>query len=571
MSSTSAIMRREKRRIELANLARDPVLLLTVVLVWVAMFIFILWPLLKLMQAAFVDKGHLSAKALISILSRPNNRLALRNSLFLGGLVALIGTALGYLFAFTYTRTNISAFWRGMIDVACLLPLISPPFTLALAILFALGPRGLITYGILGLKNVNLYGLQGALLAEVLTYFPIAYLTLRGILANVDLSMEDAAFSLGASRLRVFLTVTLPLTIPGIANALLVLFASSLADFASPLILSGARFPVLPTQAYLQITGLYDMKGGAALCFLLLVPSLLIFAIQRQWVGKRSYVTISGKSAASGDGRLVPPWVSGLLLALCLAISVFVFFLYGSILFGSLVRAWGANHTFTLENYRYVFTFGRKAIRDTLIIALTAMPIGGIYGILVGYLVSRKSFPGRSAMEFVSMINYSLPGIIVGIGYLLAFNNPPIALAGTAWILIAAYVFRYSATGIRATVATLHQMDPAIEEASTSLGAGTAVTFRKITVPLIAPAFFAGLEIMFIRAMTAISATIFLISVNWTLITVRILEGATELELGHAAGFSMLVIAIVFITMGILRWLMRRAGMSEYSAVAQIR
>ncbi len=550
---------------------RDPVLLITVALVWIAMFVFVLWPLFRLLQAGFVEKGQLSTRALVAILKRPNNRLALGNSMLLGGLVAVIGTALGYLFAFTYTRTNIGRFWRGVIDVACLLPLISPPFTLALAILFALGPRGLITYRILGLNHTNLYGLQGALLAEVLTYFPIAYLTLRGILANVDRSMEDAAFSLGASRLRVFLTVTLPLTIPGMANALLVLFASSLADFASPLILAGARFPVLPTQAYLQITGLYDMRGGAVLCFLLLVPSLLVFLVQSRWVGKRSYITVSGKSAASSGGRLTAPWAGRLLLGLCLAIAVFVFFLYGSILFGSLVQAWGANHTFTLKNYKYVFTFGRKAIKDTLIIAFTAMPLGGLYGILVGYLVSRKSFPGKKAMEVVSMVNYSLPGMIVGIGYLLAFNDPPLALAGTAWILIAAYVFRYSATGIRATVATLHQMDPAIEEASTSLGAGTATTFRRITVPLIAPAFFAGLEIMFIRAMTAISATIFLISVNWTLITVRILEGATELELGHAAGFSILVIAIVFVTMGILRWVMRRAGMSEYSAIGEIR
>lgn len=571
MSSTSASVRRERRRIELANLVRDPVLLITVALVWIAMFVFVLWPLLKLLQAAFVQDGRLSAKALVAILKRPNNRLALGNSMLLGGLVAVIGTALGYLFAFTYTRTNIGRIWRSVIDIACLLPLISPPFTLALAILFALGPRGLITYGMLGLSRTNLYGLQGALLAEVLTYFPIAYLTLRSILANIDHSMEDAAFSLGASRLRVFLTVTLPLTIPGMANAVLVLFASSLADFASPLILAGARFPVLPTQAYLQITGLYDMRGGAVLCFLLLVPSLIVFIVQREWVGKRSYVTVSGKSAASSGGRLTAPWAGRLLLALCLAISVFVFFLYGSILFGSLVRAWGANHTFTLDNYKYVFTFGLKAIKDTLIIALTAMPIGGLYGILVGYLVSRKSFPGRNAMEIVSMINYSLPGIIVGIGYLLAFNDPPLALAGTAWILIAAYVFRYSATGIRATVATLHQMDPAIEEASTSLGASTVTTFRRITVPLIAPAFFTGLEIMFIRAMTAISATIFLISVNWTLITVRILEGATELELGHAAGFSMLVIAMVFVVTGVLRLVMRRAGMSEYSAVDQMR
>ncbi|MEA4884743.1 MAG: iron ABC transporter permease [Clostridia bacterium] len=560
-----------KWRTDLRNLTCDPALLFAVLAVWAAMMLFVLYPLSKLIGAAFLNKGQVTVKPLIQILSRPNNRLALRNSIFLGTLVAVIGTALGYLFAFTYARIGVAKSWQWIIDAACLLPMISPPFTSALAILFALGPRGLITYNILGIGHSNIYGLQGALLAEVLTYFPIAYLTMRGVLANVDLSMEDAAFSLGGSRLRVFLTVSLPLTIPGLANSLLVLFASSLADFASPLILSGARFPVLPTQAYLQITGLYDMKGGAALCFLLLVPSLVIFSLQRYWVGRRSYITVSGKSGAQSGSRIVSAGARWVLLGICLCISIFIFFLYGSILFGSLVRAWGANHTFTLENYRYIFTFGRKAIRDTLMIAFASMPLGGLYGVLVGYLVSKKSLPGKGLMEFVSMINYSLPGIIVGIGYLLSFNNPPFAIAGTAWILIAAYVFRYSATGIRATIATLHQIDPAIEEASASLGASTATTFRKITIPLVAPAFFAGLEIMFIRAMTAISATIFLISVNWTLITVRILEGATELELGHAAGFSILVIAIVFITMSVIRWVMRRAGMHESVGVTQIR
>ena len=145
------------------------------------------------------------------------------------------------------------------------------------------------------------------------------------------------------------------------------------------------------------------------------------------------------------------------------------------------------------------------------------------------------------------MVNYSLPGTIVGIAYLLFFNDPPLMLTGTAIIIIACYVFRYAPTGIRTTVAILQQIDPSIEEASASLGAGSGTTFRRITMPLILPAFFSGLGVVFIRSMTAISATIFLISINWTLITVRILEKMTELELGVAAAFSILVVFIVFV------------------------
>jgi iron(III) transport system permease protein len=339
----------------------------------------------------------------------------------------------------------------------------------------------------------------------------------------------------------------LPLTVPGLANSFLLLFAASLADFATPLILAGNSFPILPTQAYLQITGLFDMKGGAVLSFLLLIPAFLVFLLQRFWVSRKYYVTISGKVGAKTQIKSVLPWAKYFLLGLCLFISAFILYFYVLLFYASIVHAFGANFQLTWKHYRVVFTEGLKAIRDTLIIAGAGMPLGGIYGVILGYLVSKKAFPSRQAMEIVSMINYALPGTIVGIAYLLFFNDPPIMLTGTAIIIIACYVFRYGPTGIRTTVAILQQIDPSIEEASASLGAGSGTTFRRITIPLILPAFFAGLGVVFIRSMTAISATIFLISINWTLITVRILEKMTELELGVAAAFSILVVLIVFV------------------------
>ena len=222
------------------------------------------------------------------------------------------------------------------------------------------------------------------------------------------------------------------------------------------------------------------------------------------------------------------------------------------------MAAFGADHTWTLRHYQVIFSDGRKAIIDTLIIALVGMPLGGLYGVLVGYLVTRGPGPGRQAMEIVSMINYALPGTIVGIAYLIAFNDPPIALTGTALIIIACYVFRYSPAGIRTTIALMQQIDTSLEEASRSLGAGSATTFRRVTLPLVMPAFLAGLGVVFIRSMTAISATIFLVSIGWTLITVRILENMTELSLGPAAAFSVFVIAVVMIVMALLNAVLRR-------------
>jgi iron(III) transport system permease protein len=541
-----------------APIVRDPALAVTVVALWLLLALFVIYPLVMLGATAFLDEGRPALGPLLGVLQKPGTQRAFLNSLLLGALVGIIGTALGFLFAFTVSRANLPPNWVRVIDAMTLLPLISPPFTTSIAFIFSFGPRGLITYELLGLRGTNVYGLSSTLAAEVLTYFPIAYLALRPVLAAIGGNLEEMAFSLGSSRFNVFRTVTLPLALPGLANAFLLLFAASLADFATPLILAGNTFPVLPTEAYLQITGLFDLKGGAAMSLLLLVPAAIVYFVQRFWVERGYYVTISGKSGAQSAIRSVTPPMRWALILACLAVAFFIAYLYALLLHASLVVAFGANHTWTLAHYLVIFTEGRKAIIDTMIIALIGMPIGGFYGVLTGYLVARKQFAGRRTMEVVSMINYALPGTIVGIAYLIAFNDPPITLTGTALIIIACYVFRYSPTGIRTTVALLHQIDKSLEEASKSLGARSVTTFRRITLPLVMPAFFAGVGVVFIRSMTAISATIFLVSIGWTLITVRILENMTELSLGPAAAFSVFVIVIVMAVTTCVNALLRR-------------
>jgi iron(III) transport system permease protein len=534
------------------GMRNDPAVTIAVVVLWALLALFVIYPMSMLLGRVLTDHGTFSTAGLMAILTDRHQIRAFWNSLLLAVLVGLAGTVLGFLFAFTAARGRLP---RGLItgiDAVVLLPLVSPPFTTAIAMIFSFGPRGLITYDLLGLKGVTVYGLTSTLASEVATYFPIAYLTLRPLLAAIDSNVEGMALSLGASRWRVFRTVTLPLTIPGLANAFLLLFAASLADFATPLILAGNNFPVLPTQAFLQITGLFDLRGGAALSFVLLIPALMVFLLQRYWVSRRYYVTVTGKGAGQTPFNSVSPGARAMLLTACALVALVIVYFYALLLYASVVVALGANHAFTLQHYRVIFTDGLKVIRDTLIIAAFAMPLGGLYGILLGYLVTKKSFVGRRSMELVSMINYALPGTIVGIAYLIAFNEPPIELAGTALIIIACYIFRYGPTGIRATIALLQQIDKSLEEASQGLGAGSGTTFRRVTLPLIMPAFFAGLGVVFIRSMTAISATIFLVSISWTLITVKILENITELSLGPAAAFSVLVVVIVFVVIAII-------------------
>src|SRR5689334_10450071 len=301
---------------------RDPALGISVVVLWALLALFILYPLGMMLHLALTVDG------LAKLLTDKHHLRAFWNSLLLAALVGVIGTVIGFLFAFTAARAKLPAWLLTVIDAAVLLPLVSPPFTTAIAMIFSFGPRGLITYELLGMKGVTVYGLTSTMFSEVLTYFPIAYLTLRPILAAIDSNIEGMAMSLGASRWKVFTTVTLPLCVPGIANAFLLLFAASLADFATPLILAGNVFPVLPTQAYLQITGLFDLRGGAALSLVLLFPALAVFLLQRYWVGRRFYVTVTGKGAGQAPFDSISPAARAVLLAFCAAAALVVVYFY---------------------------------------------------------------------------------------------------------------------------------------------------------------------------------------------------------------------------------------------------
>lgn len=532
-----------------ASANKDVVTKLTVLMLWLLLGVFVVYPLCRLFAMTFWIDGSFTLSNLRPFIDNWYDRQSAINSILLGCSVGVAGTALGFVFAFVTTRMNLPIWLKLLISAITILPLISPPFTSSIALTLLLGPNGMVLQW-LGLDNFNFYGFWGTFISETLTFFPVAFMTISTILARIDPNLEDAAYSLGASSTRVFASVTLPLAAPGIANAFLLVFSCSLADFATPQVLGGHSFPVLPTQAYLQITGMYDFKGGAALSFMLLIPALVVYALQHYWISRKSYVTVSGKaggrSSIKGPGLVLTTTMG----AIVSAVIALIIAIYAVIVIGSLVKVWGINNTISLDNYRYVFTFGMKAIKDTLIIACIGTPLGGLLAVLVGYVTTRLKIRGHKTLETISLLNYTLPGTVVGIAYIIAFNDKPIVLTGTLYILVAAYLFRYSSAGIRNVIASLTQIDPSIEEASRSLGAGSARTFVSITIPLVLPAILSGMKYLFIHSMTAISATIFLVSVNWTLITTRILECMTELQFAQACAFSVVLILLVFAASG---------------------
>lgn len=534
-----------KKQQKVSMFKKDPYLFFFIIAIWGFVALFILFPFIKLFASAFFIDGKLSFMGIKENIADKYTIRALFNSLILAISVSVSGTILGYLFALIVTRTSVPKVLKILISAITLLPLISPPFTSSISLTLALGPNGMLLR-FFGIENLNIYGFLGTWLSESLTYFPVAFMVISAVLNTMNASLDDAAMSLGASKSRVLKTITLPLSIPAIGNSILLLFSSSLADFATPLILGGQSFPVLPTQAYLQITGLFDIHGGASISFLLLVPALIVFWLQRMVIGKKSFVTVTGKNGASSAFVKLPNSISIIMWSICSIVIAFILYLYFIILWGSLIKTWGVDNTITLKNYKYVFTYGHKAITDTLKIGFVSTLLGTFLGVLIGYIVERKNFVSKRAMDLLSMLNYALPGTVVGIAYIVAFNSSPFVLTGTMTILVAAYIFRYYATGIRSVITSLQQIDPALEEASMSLGASSARTFTHVTVPLIIPAVLTGMRYLFIHCMTAISATIFLVSVRWTLLTTRILESMTELQFSQACAFSVVLIVIVF-------------------------
>jgi iron(III) transport system permease protein len=330
-----------------------------------------------------------------------------------------------------------------------------------------------------------------------------------------------------------------------------------MADFGNPLVLAGAAFPMLAPQAYLEITGSFNLSRGATLAIVLLIPSMTAFAIQRYYLSKRQYITVTGKPTAS-TSKIVSRPVKWLLYAVLVLFALLVTAFYAVILVGAFTKVWGFNYTPTLAHFAYVFDVGLDSVKDTLLVAIVSTPVSGLLGMIVAFLVVRRAFPGRTALEFGSILSFAVPGTVVGIGYILAFNAPPLVLTGTFAILVLCFVFRYMPVGIQSGIAVLRQIDPSIEEAAQNLGATTLTTFRKVTLPLIAPAFFSGLVYAFVRAVTAISAAIFLVSANWNLMTVQILNQVGSGRLGVSAAFSVVVIVIVLIAIAVISFAIGR-------------
>ena len=512
--------------------------------------LFIIYPVFAVLQHSVMDNSGVWRPGLfLETLRRytPFWRV-LGNSLGLAVFVGFASTLIGLAFALaaTRSRSRLTVLMRAF----SLLPMITPPFVVGLAIILLFGLQGFITGTLLGLQTRGIFGFPGVALAQTLSFAPVAFLVIASVVESVNPALEEASLTLRAGPWETFWKVTLPLLRPGVANAFLLTIVESLADFGNPIILGG-EFEVLSTEVYFAIIGRFDKTLAASLGIVLLTASLATFLLQQYWLGHRSYVTVTGKPP-SGRPMPLPRGLEIGLLSFCVAWCVFTLALYVFVVYGGFVEIWGINNAFTLRHYRQLLRDGMDALNTTLILAGVSAPLTAVVGILTAYLVVRHKFPGRGVLEFASMLSFAVPGTVIGIGYILAFNQPPLYLTGGAAILVISFIFRNMPVGIRSGVAALAQIDVALEEASVTLRASYATTLRRIVLPLIKPAIISALVFSFVRAVTAISAVVFLVSAKWQLSTKVILDQAENGRYGLATSYSTVLILIMAAAIAIM-------------------
>lgn len=544
---------------DMKKIWRDPMLLTTIIFLIITLSIFIIYPLYSVLKVSFIENQGFSMNAYLKVLRDIDFRKTFLNTLLLGTTVGILATLIGFIFA--YADAYMRSHFKRLFKIVSILPVISPPFVLALSAIMLFGQFGLVTRQLLGITNFNIYGFKGVVMVQTMTFFPVAYLLLIGLLNRIDPSLEEAARNMGASRWKTFRTVTLPLMLPGLANAFLLTFIEVVADFSNPMVIGG-NFSTLATKIYMQAIGNYDMAGGAAIAVVLLCLSILLFIVEKFWLEKKSYVTVTGKASRERD-LIKEKHIVWPIDIFCLLVSIFVFSFYLLIPLGGFFKVMGIDYSFTLNHFKYVFDLGMKSLKDTTILSLWATPITGILGMIIAFLIVRKKFWGKGFIEFTSLLAMAVPGTVLGLGYISAYNTKPLILTGTALIIVIAFIVRSIPVGVRSGVTALQQIDPAIEEAAQDLGASTTKVFTSVTLPLIKSAFFSGLVYTFVRSMTAVSAVIFLVTPKYQLLTASILSQVDNGRFGVASAFSTILIIIVYAAIAIMYFVLGKFGVSK--------
>ncbi|HUP28732.1 MAG TPA: iron ABC transporter permease [Usitatibacter sp.] len=561
-----------------------------VALLAACIFLFTVWPVLTMLGQAFIVRPDMTvagafAERLLNAkiwglgcLGKGTSCGVAWNSLALALATAASCTALGLAFALITVRTDFR--YRRLARLLTVMPIITPSFVLGMGLILVFGRSGLVNQASTYLFDANMgrwiYGLNGIWLAQVFSFTPTAFLILIGVVEGISPTVEEASQTLRASPMRTFLKVTLPLMLPGLTNGFLVVFIESLADFGNPVVLGGS-YGVLSTEIFFAVVGAQaDFGRAATLALVLLSFALAAFVAQRAITGRREYTSLSGKGDA-GLRQPLPPLVRRIAFALAVPVAMFTVTLYALIGIGGFVKTWGRDWSFTLSHFERAFGVEWSAhgliwsggawqsFFTTVKLAAVAAPLTAALGLLAAWIFSRQRFRGRSTLEFALMLTFCVPGTVIGVAYILTFNVPPLELTGTATILVLCFIFRNLPVGVRSGMAALSQLDRSLDEASAVLRASTLRTLSRVVLPLIKPAIVTALVYSFVRAMTTVSAVIFLVSAEHEMATVYIINRTINGDYGPAIAYSTVLILMMVAAIALIQLLVgrRRLGRRE--------
>lgn len=536
------------RAAPLARRLSDPWLVLATLGTGAVLAVFVLYPTVRvLLEPGLGDY--------LAIPRNPRWIAALRNSLMMMVLSTASATLVGFVYAYATSREDLPG--RRAFQTIALLPLFAPPFMIAFAYILLFGRQGLVTRTLLG-WDVNIFGWHGLWLVQTIAFFPYAALIIGQVLDAINPTLEHAARNLGARDLTLFRTVTAPLARPGVAAAMLLVAISVLADFGNAVVIAG-NFPLLATEAWFRIEGLADLRGAAVVVSMLVVPTIALFVLERVWVSRRLYTAITGRG--SRIARPATPWYLRWPLAACCAlVALLVVAVYAAVLAGAFTQTWGFNWTPTLDHLRLGLRQGGEALQNSVKVGAGSALLTSALAIAAAFLTSRRSLPAfERAMDFLSVLPAALPGVFIGVGYLLAFNAPPFALGGTPWILVLALTFWHVPFGYQAAAASLKQIDRAIEEAASDLGASGLRVLWDVYVPLLRGPFIGSFITSFVRSVTNLSIVVFLVTPRNLVATYSILAMIGGGAWGAAAALTSVLLLVTLVAVAAARALVGRA------------
>jgi len=515
--------------------------------------IFLLYPIISVLVKSLWGEDGFTLDYYAEFFSYNFYYWSLINTLILGTSTMVILLIVGFCFA--YLTTKGPMWLRKPLKITALLPLAAPPYIFAISLITLFGRNGFITN--LFNLNFNIYSWTGVITAQCLAFLPLSFMMIENVLNSLNPSLEETASDMGATEFKIVRSITIPLAAPGILKAGLLVFEMTIAEFGNPAILGG-RTPFLAPDAYLAITGEGDFNMASVLSVVLITPCVLIFILHNYMLKGRGYTTIVGKPTAV-EPREMTPGIKIPFMIISIGVGMMVLLSFGVILLGSFVKIVGVDNTFVMDHV--LNTQSNIAIWNSIKVSLGAGIVGAIVAILLSYVIMRGRFPGRQFMEMVALSGFALPGTVIGIGYIMAFNRPPFLLTGGILIIILNCVFRFLAVGVEAGISKLHQISIEIEEASADLGADFLTVFFKVVLPLMFSAFIVGFIYTFMTTMMSLSSVIFLVCPGFDLASVYIYLTAQLGELGLASATTIKMIAIVAISLGVLKIIAKKTGL----------